>query len=173
MRMTTHRPRAPEPTGHRSSVSLLQTLTQQVRELFGSLPDPVPSVPSHSKDTVADLDTSGGDRDAVGESHETREGGFDPAGFVLWTLAGLRLFQQGMPTYQTAARESRRILTLLARARYASNITHMAIELGSSRRVVREALREETRGDAGTTDSQVGDGLTVDGWTNEKGPHQW
>jgi len=93
------------------------------------------------------------DRAAAGGARQYEA--FDPPAFLLWTLAGLKLFSAGTPSYQSAAEESRWVVTTLAQLRCCGNITQMAALLGSSRRAVRQALKDfglyAVRGDSGTS----------------------
>jgi len=68
---------------------------------------------------------------------------FDMGGFLLWTIAGLRLFHhQDLPSFETGTAQVRRVLVMVAQARTRGNITRMAALLGSSRRVIRQTLKD-------------------------------
>ncbi len=72
----------------------------------------------------------------------TTEDSLETAGFLLWTMAGLRVFgRPTLPSFSEATGQARRVLLLLASARCHGNISHMAAVLDVSRRTVRESMR--------------------------------
>jgi len=66
----------------------------------------------------------------------------DRTAWLAWSIAGLHLFDSAdLPTLRQATHQARHVLLTLALERSDGNISRMARWLGSSRRVVREALR--------------------------------
>jgi len=62
--------------------------------------------------------------------------------WLAWSIAGLHLFDSAdLPTLRQTTQQARHVLLTVAFERCEGNISRMARWLGSSRRVVREALR--------------------------------
>jgi len=66
----------------------------------------------------------------------------DRTAWLAWSIAGLHLFDAAdLPTLRQVTQQARHVLLTVALERCEGNISRMARWLGSSRRVVREALR--------------------------------
>lgn len=61
---------------------------------------------------------------------------------LAWNMIGLSLFAgRRVPTLHEVAKEAERVLLVLMMERHSGNLTHVASELGASRRTVRERLK--------------------------------
>ncbi len=82
----------------------------------------------------------------------------DIVAWFAWSVAGLRLFAgDSEPQLDRVVNEARRVLLALLMERTEGNITHVAARIGSSRRVVRERLKEYCL--YGLVDWNEGDGV--------------
>lgn len=67
----------------------------------------------------------------------------DASGWLAWSLAGLRLFDgPDLPPLRDARDEARRLLVSLAMLRNRGTISRAAQALGTSRKVLRDHLRD-------------------------------